>query len=94
MLTFPAYVIQIPLAMRQIPNMSLNPRWVSKAKLKEMFHYASVSIGVGLGDKLKANIFPLIVGVLATPVAVTLFSLPHAAAAISNRRSEHHDRDY
>ena len=74
--TFLPYVIQIPLAMRQIPNMSLNPRWVSKVKLKEMFHYASVSIGVGLGDKLKANIFPLIVGVLATPVAVTLFSLP------------------
>ena len=45
--------------------------------IKEMFHYASVSIGVGLGDKLKANIFPLIVGVLATPVAVTLLdSLP------------------
>ncbi len=73
---FLAYVLQIPLAMREIRGISLNPRWVSKAKLKEMFRYASVSIGVGIGDKLKANIFPVIVGVLASPIAVTLFSLP------------------
>ena len=73
---FLSYVLQIPLAIREVPHMSLNPRWVSKSKLKEMFRYASVSIGVGVGDRLKANIFPVIVGVLASPVAVTLFSLP------------------
>ncbi len=73
---FLAYVLQIPLAMREIRGISLNPRWVSKAKLKEMFRYAFVTIGVGVGDKLKANIFPVIVGVLASPIAVTLFSLP------------------
>jgi O-antigen/teichoic acid export membrane protein len=73
---FLSYILQIPLAIREIPSLSLNPRWVSRAKLKEMFRYASVTIGVGFGDKLKANIFPVIVGVLAGPVAVTLFSLP------------------
>jgi O-antigen/teichoic acid export membrane protein len=67
---------QIPLALRAIGWVSLHPKWVSKASLREMFRYASVTLGVGIGDRLKANIFPVLVGIVMNPVAVTLFSLP------------------
>jgi len=73
---FLAYVLQVPFAVRELPTLSLSPKWISKAKLREMFSYASVTLGVGIGDKLKANIFPVIIGVFLDPFAVTLFSLP------------------
>jgi O-antigen/teichoic acid export membrane protein len=74
--SFLAYLLQVPFALRELPSLSLSPKWVSKKKLKEMLGYAFVTIGVGVGDKLKANVFPVIIGVLLNPFAVTLFSLP------------------
>ncbi|MGB8522550.1 MAG: oligosaccharide flippase family protein [Candidatus Acidiferrales bacterium] len=73
---FLSYVLQIPFALRAIGGVKLNPKLVNRGTLREMFRYASVTIGVGVGDKLKANIFPVIVGVLMNPVAITLISLP------------------
>ncbi len=73
---FLSYVLQIPLALRQIRGVSLNPKWISKSSLREMFRYASVTIGIGVGEKLKANVFPVLVGLTMNPIAVTLFSLP------------------
>jgi O-antigen/teichoic acid export membrane protein len=74
--SFLAYLLQVPFAIRELPALSLSPKWISKAKLKEMFGYAMVTLGVGVGDKLKANVFPVIIGVFLDPFAITLFSLP------------------
>jgi O-antigen/teichoic acid export membrane protein len=73
---FLAYLLQVPFAVRELRTLSLSPKWVSKSKLREMLSYASVTLGVGVGDKLKANIFPVIIGVFLNPFAVTLFSIP------------------
>jgi len=73
---FLAYLLQVPFAIRALPSLSLGPKWISKVKLAEMFRYASVSLSVGIGDKLKANVFPVIIGVFLDPLAVTTFSLP------------------
>jgi O-antigen/teichoic acid export membrane protein len=73
---FLTYLFELPLGLRVIGRVSLHPKWVSKASLREMFHYASVTLGVGVGDRLKANSFPVIVGLFMNPVAVTMFSLP------------------
>ena len=73
---FLSYVFQIPLALRQIHGISLNPKWVRRSKLRELFRYSSVTIGIGLGEKVKAYISPVLVGLLMNPAAVTLFSLP------------------
>ncbi|HEV1995801.1 MAG TPA: oligosaccharide flippase family protein [Candidatus Acidoferrum sp.] len=69
-------LLQIPLALWLIRGLSLRPKWVSKASLREMFRYASVTFGVGVGDMLKANISPVLVGLFMNPAAVTFFSLP------------------
>jgi O-antigen/teichoic acid export membrane protein len=73
---FLTYVLQIPLAMRVIRGVSFSPKWVSKDSLKEMFGYASVTLGVGIGGMLRSNSLPVLIGLFMNPVAVTLFSIP------------------
>jgi O-antigen/teichoic acid export membrane protein len=67
---------QVPLAMRAFPEMSLHPRWVRKNVLRDMFRYGLVSFAVGTGENLRNYTYPVVIGKLLMPAAVTIFSLP------------------
>lgn len=76
------YVLQVPAACRAVPEISLNPKWVRKSVLCDMFRYGSVSLTVGIGQQLKTYIYPFLIAVFLSPAAVTLFSLPTKILAI------------
>ena len=70
------YCIQVPLCFRANPGMSLRFKWASKAVFRDMLRYGSISVSVGLGEKLRSYIYPLLIAKFLSPVAVTLFMLP------------------
>ena len=70
------YCGHIPFALRVMPKMSLHPRWFRRTVLRDMLRYGWVSFTVGISEKLRDNIYPLIITKILTPAAVTLFSLP------------------
>jgi len=76
------YSAQVPLAFRAIPGMSLHPQWMSKSVLHDMFRYSSVSFTVGVGEKLRDYIYPVIIAKTLSSVAVTFFSLPMKLMAV------------
>src|SRR5438270_3751099 len=76
------YSAQVPLAFRAIPGISLNPRWMRKTVFQDMFRYSSISLTVGIGEKLRDYIYPLIIAKFLSSVAVTFFSLPMKLLAV------------
>ena len=70
------YCIQVPLCFRANPGLSLRFRWASKGVFRDMIRYGSISISVGLGERLRSYIYPLLIAKFLSPVAVTLFMLP------------------
>jgi O-antigen/teichoic acid export membrane protein len=73
---FLVYVIQVPLGIRAHPGLSIHPKWIRGAVFRDMFRYGSVSLAVGIADKLRERLYPILIAIFLTPVAVTLFSLP------------------
>jgi len=71
-----AYCLQVPLAMRAHRELSLRPKWVRKSAFWAMLGYGSISTTVGIAEKMRANIYPVVIAAFMTPAAVTLFSLP------------------
>ena len=71
-----AYCIQVPLAIRAHRGLSLRPKWVRKSMLREMFRYGSISLTVGIAERMRSYIYPVVIARFLTPVAVTLFALP------------------
>lgn len=70
------YCIQVPLCFRANPGMSLRFKWASKAVFRDMLRYGSISISVGLGERLRSYIYPLLIAKFLSPVSVTMFALP------------------
>ena len=70
------YFIEVPLAFRANPALSLRPKWVSKHVFRDMLRYGSVSTAVGIGERMRGYIYPLLIAKFLSPIAVTLFSLP------------------
>src|SRR6266571_17810 len=71
-----AYTIQVPLAIRAQRGLTLHPKWIRKTVLWDMLRYGSISVGVGIAEKMKAYIYPVVIARFLTPVAVTFFALP------------------
>jgi len=71
-----AYSIQVPLAIRAQRGFTLHPKWIRKTVLWDMLRYGSVSVGVGIAEKMKVYIYPVVIAKFLTPVAVTFFALP------------------
>src|SRR2546427_1428099 len=71
-----AYGAQVPLAIRANPGLSLRPKWVRKSVFQSMFRYGSISLTVGIAERLRGSIYPVVIAKFLTPVAVTIFSLP------------------
>lgn len=70
------YCIQVPLCFRANAGMSLRFKWARKAVFRDMLRYGSVSVTVGLGERLRGYIYPLLIAKFLSPVSVTLFALP------------------
>jgi O-antigen/teichoic acid export membrane protein len=70
------YCIQVPLCFRANPGVSLHPRWARASVFRDMLRYGSVSVTVGIGEKMRGYIYPLLIAKFLSPVAVTLFALP------------------
>src|SRR6266851_2387930 len=71
-----AYTIQVPLAIRAQRGLTLHPKWIRKTVLWDMLRYGSISVGVGIAEKMKVYIYPVVIARFLTPVAVTFFALP------------------
>lgn len=70
------YCVQVPLAFCANKELDLHPRWVRRGVFRDMLRYGSVSVSVGLGEKMRGYIYPLLIARFLSPVAVTFFSLP------------------
>ncbi len=71
-----AYCIQVPLCFRANPAISLRPKWARKEVFRDMLRYGSVSVTVGIGERMRGYIYPLLIAKFLSPIAVTLFALP------------------
>lgn len=71
-----AYFVQVPLAIRANQGLSLHPKWVRKSAFQSMLRYGSISLTVGIAERLRGSICPVLIAKFLTPVAVTFFSLP------------------
>src|SRR6266566_1290894 len=71
-----AYGVQVPLAIRANQGLSLHPKWVRKSAFQNMLRYGSISLTVGIAERLRSSIYPVVIAKFLTPVAVTFFSLP------------------
>ena len=70
------YCIQVPLCFRANPGISLHPKWARASVFRDMLRYGSVSVTVGIGEKMRGYIYPLLIAKFLSPVAVTFFALP------------------
>ena len=71
-----AYGVQVPLAIRANQELSLHPKWVRKSAFQSLLRYGSISLTVGIAERLRSSIYPVVIAKFLTPVAVTFFSLP------------------
>jgi O-antigen/teichoic acid export membrane protein len=71
-----SYLIQIPLAIRVVPEFSVSPRWFDKATLRKMTGYGAITLTTGIGMQLRTYLYPVILAKYLSAVAVTIFSLP------------------
>ncbi len=71
-----AYCLQVPLALRAHSGFTLHPKWIRLAVLRNMFRYGSVSVGVGIAERMRSYIYPILIARYLSPVAVTIFALP------------------
>jgi len=70
------YVVQVPLAVRAHPGLSIRPKWIRREVFRYMFRYGSIGLAVGIADKLRERLYPILIAVFLTAVDVTIFSLP------------------
>lgn len=70
------YCIQVPLCFRANPGISLHPKWARASVFRDMLRYGSVSVTVGIGEKMRGYIYPLLIAKFLSPIAVTFFALP------------------
>jgi len=71
-----AYFVQVPLALRAHPGFTLHPKWIRMAVLRNMLRYGSVSVGVGVAERMRTYIYPILIARILSPVVVTIFALP------------------
>jgi O-antigen/teichoic acid export membrane protein len=71
-----AYCAQVPLALRAHPGFTLHPKWIRVAVLRNMLRYGSISVGVGIAERMRTYIYPILIARILSPVAVTIFALP------------------
>lgn len=71
-----AYCVQVPLALRAHRGFTLHPKWIRVAVLRNMLRYGSVSVGVGVAERMRTYIYPILIARILSPVAVTIFALP------------------
>ncbi len=71
-----AYCVQVPLALRAHPGFTLHPKWIRTAVLRNMFRYGSISVGVGIAERMRTYIYPVLIARFLSPIAVTIFALP------------------
>ncbi len=69
-------LVAVPLAYREVEMFSLHPRGIDLKTFKEMLGYGLTSFSVGVGEKLNASLYPIIIGKFLSAAAVTLYSLP------------------
>ena len=70
------YAIQVPLAFRSHPDLSISPKWIRRRVMRDMIGYGSVSLTVGIAERLRGYIYPVLIAKFLTPMDVTVFSLP------------------
>ena len=71
-----AYCVQVPLALRANPGFTLHPKWIRTAVLHNMLRYGSISVGVGIAERMRSYIYPVLIARFISPIAVTIFALP------------------
>jgi O-antigen/teichoic acid export membrane protein len=70
------YCVQVPLCFRANPGISLRTRWVHRSVFRDMLRYGSVSVTVGIGERMRGYVYPLLIAKFLSPIGVTLFALP------------------
>ena len=73
---FLVYCIQVPLTVRSYPGLSLRPKWVRKSVFHDMLRYGSITLTVGVAERMRSYMYPVLIAKFLTAAAVTVFSLP------------------
>src|SRR2546429_7724723 len=73
---FPFTTLFRSLALRAYRGFTLHPKWVRAAVLLNMFRYGSISVGVGIAEKMRTYVYPILIAWILSPVAITVFALP------------------
>lgn len=71
-----SYCIQVPLALRANPGFTLHPKWIRLSVFRNMLRYGSISVGVGMAERMRSYIYPILIARFLSPAAVTIFALP------------------
>lgn len=68
--------LAVPLAFREVEGFSLHPRGIDKRTFKDMLGFGLTSFTVGIGERLKSSIYPVVIAKFLSASAVTMFALP------------------
>ena len=68
--------LAVPAAFREVKGLSLHPRSIDKKTFKEMLGYGLTSFTVGIGERLKISLYPVVIAKFLSASAVTMFALP------------------
>lgn len=66
----------VPLAYHEVAAFSINPRNIDRKTFLEMLSYGMTSFSIGLGERLKFSLYPIVIAKVLSASAVTMFSLP------------------
>jgi len=69
-------LLVVPLSKIEVPHLSLHPQWIHGGTLRSMFSYGAISFSIGLGERFKTSLYPLVIAKFLTASAVTLFAIP------------------
>jgi O-antigen/teichoic acid export membrane protein len=68
--------VAIPLAFLQVEGFNLSPRGIDKKVFRELITYGSTTFFIGVAERLKNSLYPVVIAKFLCATAVTLFSLP------------------
>jgi O-antigen/teichoic acid export membrane protein len=66
----------VPMAFREVEGFGLYPRSFDRKLFREMIGYGATSFSVGMGERLKNSLYPIVIAKFLSASAVTLFALP------------------
>lgn len=68
--------VAVPVAFIEVEGFSLHPRGIDRKVFKELLTYGATTFFIGVAERLKSSLYPVVIAKFLSASAVTLFSLP------------------